>query len=78
MWVVYILRCIDGTYYTGCTNDISDRLNRHNKGQVRYTSIRLPVILVITINFYDKYNAYNFESYLKSGSGRAFMKKRLI
>ena len=78
MWTVYILKCFDGSFYTGCTNDITDRLNRHNKGQVKYTSTRLPIILMVTINFYDKYKAYNFESYLKSGSGKAFMNKRLI
>ena len=78
MWIVYILKCNDGTYYTGCTSDITDRLYRHNNGQVKYTSSRLPVDLIVTINFYDKYKAYNFESYLKSGSGKAFMNKRLI
>ena len=78
MWIVYILKCNDGTYYTGCTSDIIDRLNRHNNGQVTYTSSRLPVDLIVTINFNDKYKAYDFESYLKSGSGKAFMNKRFI
>ena len=78
MWIVYILKCNDGTYYTGCTSDIINRLNRHNNGQVKYTSRRLPVDLIVTINFNDKYKAYNFESYLKSGSGKAFMNKRFI
>ena len=41
-------------------------------------SSRLPADLIVTINFYDKYKAYEFENYLKSGSGRAFMSKRLI
>jgi putative endonuclease len=78
MWTVYVLKCNDGTYYTGCTADIIDRLSRHNNGQVKYTSSRLPIDLIVTINFSDKYKAYNFEIYLKSGSGRAFMNKRLI
>ena len=78
MWVVYVLKCVDGTVYTGCTNNINDRLNRHNKGEVKYTSTRLPIIVVVTINFRDKYRAFNFETYLKSGSGKAFMNKRLI
>lgn len=78
MWVVYILRCNDGTFYTGCTSNLSDRLYRHNRGQVNYTSKRLPVVLIVTISFNDKYKAFNFESYLKSGSGKAFMNKRLI
>ena len=78
MWQVYILKCTDGTYYTGCTSNLAERLNRHNKGQVNYTSSRLPIEVVITINFNNRHKAYDFESYLKSGSGRAFMKKRFI
>ena len=77
MWIVYILKCADGTYYVGCTNDMDDRLSRHKKGQVKYTSTRLPVEIVHHSVFYDKYKAYEFEKYLKSGSGRAFAIKRL-
>ena len=44
---VYILKCRDGTYYTGYTNDLSNRINRHNKGIAsKYTQRRLPVRLV--------------------------------
>jgi putative endonuclease len=57
---------------------MSDRLSRHQKGQVGYTSSRLPVELTLTISFNDKYKAYDFEKYLKSGSGKAFMNKRFI
>lgn len=78
VWNVYLLKCCDGTYYTGCTNDLSDRMRRHNKGEVLYTSTRLPLELVTHIVFTDKYKAYNFERYLKSGSGKAFAFKRLI
>jgi len=38
MWNVYILKCNDGTYYTGSTNDLNDRLIGHNNGEVLYTS----------------------------------------
>ena len=42
-----MLRCGDGTLYTGCTNDLSGRLERHRKGRgARYTRSRLPVRLV--------------------------------
>lgn len=78
MWTVYILKCSDGTYYTGCTSDIIDRLTHHNNGHVKYTSSRLPVDFIATLNFKDKYRAYDFETYLKSGSGKACMNKRLI
>lgn len=78
MWNVYILKCNDGTYYTGCTNDLEDRMKRHNRKEILYTSTRLPFELITYITFTDKYKAYNFEKYLKSGSGKAFAFKRLI
>lgn len=78
MWHVYLLKCSDGTYYTGCTNNIDERMKRHNRREVLYTSTRLPFELVTYIVFTDKYKAYDFEKYLKSGSGKAFTFKRLV
>jgi putative endonuclease len=78
MWYVYILKCSDGTFYTGCTNDIEDRVIRHNKGQVHYTSDKIPVELITHIAFTNKYKAFEFERYLKSGSGFAFRNKHLV
>jgi predicted GIY-YIG superfamily endonuclease len=75
---VYILQCADNSHYIGCTSDLLDRINRHNFGQVAYTKTRLPVKVIFTASFPDKYKAYEFEKYLKSGSGRAFTKKHLI
>lgn len=75
---VYILKCADGKHYTGCTNNLEERLKRHEKGQVKSTSSRLPIELLTYLVFNDKYKAFNFEKYLKSGSGRAFMNKRLV
>jgi putative endonuclease len=75
---VYILKCSDGTYYTGCTNNLEDRLERHNKGQIHYTHFRLPIDLISYVAFTSKYKAFEFEKYLKSGSGMAFRNKRLI
>lgn len=46
-WQVYLLRCGDGTLYTGATNDLARRLARHASGRgARYTRARLPVVLV--------------------------------
>ena len=77
-WYVYLLRCNDATIYTGCTNNIEDRLQRHNRGEIHYTKTRLPVQLETCIVFTDKYRAYDFERYLKSGSGIAFRNKRFV
>jgi putative endonuclease len=74
-WYVYILKCSNGELYTGCTNNLEDRIKRHNMGQVIATKYKLPVALVTYIAFTDKYKAYDFEKYLKKGSGRAFSKR---
>lgn len=78
MYYVYILLCSDGKPYTGCTENLEERLERHNKGHVPATENRRPIKLITYIVFNDKYKAFNFEKYLKSGSGRAFLKKHLI
>ena len=45
-WTVYILRCGDGTLYTGCTNDLPRRLEAHRSGRgAKYTRSRRPVAL---------------------------------
>jgi len=45
-WYVYILRCSDGSLYTGITNDLDARVSAHNSGSgAKYTSSRRPVIL---------------------------------
>jgi predicted GIY-YIG superfamily endonuclease len=47
VWTVYLLRCRDGTLYTGITNDLARRLARHRAGTASaYTRSRLPVRLV--------------------------------
>lgn len=74
MHYVYGLKCRDG-YYIGCTDTIEDRLERHRKGNVLATANRLPTSLEFYFAIEDKYKAFEFEKYLKSGSGRAFLKK---
>ena len=73
MYYVYSLKCRDG-YYVGCTDDLEDRLERHQKRQVQATAERLPLELDFYFVVKDKYKAFAFEKYLKSGSGRAFVK----
>ncbi|MEE8131473.1 MAG: GIY-YIG nuclease family protein [Candidatus Paceibacterota bacterium] len=77
-YYVYILMCNGGKPYIGCTNNLEDRIIRHNKGYVPATANILPVKLITYIVFQDKYKAYEFEKYLKSGSGRAFIKKHFV
>lgn len=74
MYYVYSLKCKDG-YYVGCADNLKDRFDRHQKGYVSATANRLPVTLDFYLAISDKYKAFEFEKYLKSGSGRAFTKK---
>ena len=77
MYYVYSLKCKDG-YYIGCTDDLKNRLERHQKGQIAATANRFPLKLDFYFVIKDKYKAFEFEKYLKSGSGRAFINKHLI
>ena len=78
MWYVYILICGDQRSYIGCTNNLEDRLDRHSNGRVQATCNRLPIKLFAYFAFIDKGRAYDFEKYLKTGSGRNFLRKRVF
>lgn len=46
-WWVYIVTCADGTLYTGTTNNLEKRIQKHNRGTgAKYTRSRIPVVLV--------------------------------
>ena len=78
MWFyVYILQCSNDKLNIGCTSDIHERFDRHNKGHVPATKNILPVKLIAALSVPDKNLAYRLEKYLKSGSGRAFINKQL-
>ncbi len=78
MYYVYILKCKDNKPYTGCTSDLKERITRHKNGHVPATKERLPIELVNYVALIDKYKAFEFEKYLKSGSDRAFLKKHFL
>lgn len=78
MYFVYILICSDHKSYIGCTKDLKDRIKRHSNCEIISTKNRIPIKLISYFAFSGKYTAYNFERYLKSGSGRAFLKKHKI
>jgi len=72
---VYILKCSDNGFYVGCTDDLKKRIENHKNGEVKETKYRLPITLNSYFGFKEKQIAFNFEKYLKTGSGRAFAKK---
>ena len=78
MTYVYVLQSEDGVhFYTGATEEIRERLEKHNSGDVPHTSKYRPWRLKTYIAFSDAKQAWAFERYLKTASGRAFAKKRL-
>ncbi|MEA2883997.1 MAG: putative endonuclease [Bradyrhizobium sp.] len=78
MKYVYILESLDlEHFYVGIADDLRARLRKHNAGEVTHTSKYRPWKLRTYIAFSDERRAFAFEKYLKSGSGRAFAKKRL-
>ncbi len=76
---VYILQSQPNPehFYVGLTDDLRDRLRRHNAGEVAHTSNFRPWCIKTAVAFTDKHRAGAFERYLKTASGRAFAKKRL-
>ena len=62
----YILRCADGTYYCGWTNNLDRRLKAHNEGKgAKYTRSRRPVALVYYEAFSTKEEAMRREYEIK-------------
>lgn len=66
MWFLYVLRCADGTLYTGITNNIEKRLAAHNAGRgAKYTRSRRPCDLVATCPMPDKSSSLKAECRFK-------------
>ena len=65
-WRVYILRCGDGSLYTGITNDLERRLKAHSSGRgAKYTRSHEPVELVYSEPAFDKSSALKRELAIK-------------
>lgn len=80
MWYTYIIRSINSPNqeYTGATSDLKQRIADHNRGNSAHTAKFVPWEIKFYASFPDKNKALEFEKYLKSHSGRAFAKKRLL
>ena len=67
IWHIYMVRCSDGTLYTGITNDLNKRIEAHNSGKegARYTRSRRPVKLVYSEQVESKSAAAKLEYQLK-------------
>ncbi len=66
---LYILRCSDGSYYTGSTTDLDYRVEQHKVGLgSAYTARRLPVKVVFSCEFPSAYDAFERERQVKGWS----------
>jgi len=75
---VYILKSLsDNRFYTGSTEDIAERLKRHNLGEVRSTKSRRPFELIYQEGYETRTEARKRENFLKSGAGRRFLMEKL-
>ena len=79
MFYVYIIQSKKfAKTYVGYTQNLKDRLACHNSGGSIYTANDRPWKLIVCIAFMDEAKAIEFEKYLKSQSGRAFLNKRFL
>jgi len=79
MWYVYILKSQkDNDLYIGSTNDLQRRVSQHNSAEVNSTKHRVPFTLEAYIAVKNKIKAIELEQYLKTGSGKAILQKRIL
>jgi putative endonuclease len=78
MWYIYMLACATDEIYKGCTKNVPDRIRSHQNGEVESTRNKLPVYLLGYVAFTKEKPAFDFEKYLKSGSGRSFINKHFL
>ena len=78
MFYIYILKSLkDNKTYVGYTNNIEERIKKHNSGQVKSTKYRLPLKLIFSEEFETSQEARKRELYWKNGGGRRKLKTML-
>jgi putative endonuclease len=79
MYYVYILKSIQyKKTYTGITNDLLRRIKEHNAGHHVYTKRYKPWTIIYSEKFKNRIEAHKKEKYLKSASGRRWLKKNIF
>lgn len=76
-WIYVLESLYDGSRYVGSTQDVDQRLIRHNKGDYRYTKGRRPWKVIYTEKASSRSEAIKRERFLKSGIGRQELSARL-
>ena len=78
MFYVYVLISgADGGFYTGLTGDLKRRVGEHSEGMVETTRNRRPLELVYYEACNSRKDAYRREKYLKTTSGKRYLRNRL-
>ena len=78
MWYTSILKMADGEYYVGSTNELKRRMEKHARGCGVSTKWRLPMVLEAYIAVKSEETAISLEKYLKTSSGKATLRKRIL
>lgn len=79
MYYTYVLLCDDGSHYKGFTNDLQRRFQEHLSGTAaQYTAKHPPVKIAYYETFETEAAAVAREKYFKSGSGREWLKNRIM
>jgi len=80
MYYTYILQSTNtpSEKYVGFTTNLKQRLRDHNRGHSKHTAKFAPWEIIHVSAFVNQKTATNFEKYLKTASGKAFYRKRLI
>ena len=79
MFFAYILKSAsDGRYYYGSTENLEERLSKHNSGKVRSTKSRIPFVIHYFEKFETRKEAYQREQFFKSISGYLWLKNQKI
>ncbi len=80
MHYVYLIESVRDRdrHYVGKTHDLKARLNGHNSGDTFWTARYRPWHLVCYLAFAMEQRAVAFERYLKSGSGKTFLKRHFL
>lgn len=78
MHVVYVLKSEkDGNLYIGCTSNLNERIAAHNSGKVRSTKSRVPLELIFSESYVDKYQAFLAERMYKTAKGKRILKEKI-
>jgi len=78
MYFAYVLQSLsDKMFYVGFTKDLGNRLELHNKGQVKSTQNRRPMKLIYFEVCFNQQDATHREKHLKSSYGKQYIKNRL-